>query len=159
MKEWNIGDQVKVIDREAIPADLKAKVANGNPALWTGPKSRLASMVGEVVDKLYSEASGCHVYKLKLDGFERTSHALFVGDDLEELPKPKVESALRFEVEIHENVVIARMYDGDVQLGIGHGHVFHEGAMGIMQAGSYAMKKCYMSMGGTFPKKGGNFNG
>ena len=157
MKEWNIGDKVKVIDREAIPAEFKTKVANGNPALWTGPKSRLAGMVGEVVDKLYSEASGCHVYKLKLDGFERTSNALFVGADLEDLPKPK--SALRFEVEIHENVVVARMYDGDVQLGIGHGHVMHENALGIMQAGSYAMKKCYMSMGGTFPKKGGSYNG
>lgn len=157
MKEWNIGDQVKVIDREAIPAERKAKTAGGDPALWTGPKSRLAGMVGEVVDKLYSEASGCYVYKLKLDGFERTSNALFVGADLEDLPKPK--SSLRFEVEIHENVVVARMYDGDVQLGIGHGHVMHENALGIMQAGSYAMKKCYMSMGGTFPKKGGSYNG
>ena len=159
MKEWNIGDQVKVIDREAIPADRKAKTANGNPALWTGPKSRLAGMIGEVTDKLYSEAYGCHVYKLKLDGFDKVSAALFIGDDLEELPKPKIESGLRFTVEIHEDVVVARLMDDDVQLGIGHGHVFHEGAMGIMQAGSYAMKKCYMSMGGICPKKGGVQNG
>ena len=159
MKEWNIGDQVKVIDHAAIPAERRVKVAGGNPALWSASKSRLASMIGEVVDKLYSEAHGCHVYKLKLDGFDKISAALFIGDDLEELPKPKTESSLRFEVEVHEDVVVARFYDGDVQLGIGHGHVFHEGAMGIMQAGSYAMKKCYMSMGGTFPKKGGSYNG
>ena len=69
MKEWNIGDQVKVIDREAIPADRKVKTAGGDPALWTAVKSRLAGMVGEVVDKLYSEKNGCYVYKLQLVGF------------------------------------------------------------------------------------------
>lgn len=157
MKEWNIGDKVKVIDREAIPAECKTKTANGNPALWTGPKSRLASMVGEVVDKLYSEAHGCYVYKLKLDGFDRTSNALFVGEDLEELPKPKAK--LRFEVEILDNVVCARLMDGEKQLSIGHGHVIHANALGIMPAGSYAMKKCYMNMGGTFVKGGGERNG
>ena len=157
MKEWNIGDQVKVIDREAIPAERRAKTTDGNPGLWSNAKSKLAGTVGEVVDKLYSEAYDCHVYKLHLEDFERTSMALFIGDDLEDLPKP--ESALRFEVEIHGTVVVARMYDGDVQLGIGHGHVIHANALGIMQAGSYAMKKCYMSMGGTFFKGGGERNG
>ena len=158
MKEWNIGDKVKVIDREAIPAERKAKTAGGDPALWTGSKSRLAGMVGEVVDKLYSEAYSCYIYKLKLEGFDRSSNALFVGDDLKELPKPSAD--LRFEVEILEdNVVVARMYDGDVQLGIGHGHVFHEGSLGIMQAASWAMKKCYDSMGGTYYRKGDRHNG
>ena len=149
MKEWNIGNKVKVIDRDAIPAELKVKIANGNPALWTGPKSRLAGMVGVVVDKLYSEAAGCHVYKLKLEGFDRASNAVFVANDLEELPKPTAN--LRFEIEILEDVVVARMFDGDTQLAIGHGHVFHDGALGIAQAGSYAMKKCYIAMGGSFP--------
>jgi hypothetical protein len=163
MKEWNIGDQVKVIDHEAIPAERRVKSAGGNPALWSASKSRLTSMIGEVVDKLYSEAHGCHVYKLKLDGFDKVSAALFVGDDLEELPKPKVEekteSGIHFKVEIHDDVAVARMMDGEVQLGIGHGHVLHAGTLGIMQAASYAMKRCYESMGGTFPKKGGRNNG
>lgn len=157
MKEWNIGNKVKVIDREAIPAECKAKIANGNPALWTGPKSRLAGMVGEVVDKLYSEAAGCHVYKLKMEGFDRASNALFVADDLEELPKKQ--ASLHFEVKILEDVVCARMLDGETELGIGHGHVFHAGALGVMQAASFAMKRCYESMGGTFLKKGGTHNG
>ena len=157
MKEWNIGNKVKVIDRDAIPAELKVKIANGNTALWTGPKSRLAGMVGVVVDKLYSEAAGCHVYKLKLEGFDRASNAVFVANDLEELPKPTAN--LRFEIEILEDVVVARMFDGDTQLAIGHGHVFHDVALGIAQAGSYAMKKCYIAMGGSFPKKGGCCNG
>lgn len=157
MKEWNIGDKVKVIERSDISADLKVKTAGGDPALWTGPKSRLAGMVGEVADKLYSEKFGCHVYKLHLEGFDRVSNAQFVSDDLVELPKPTAN--LRFELEILENVVVARMYDGDTQLGVGHGHVFHDGALGIMQAGSFAMKRCYENMGGTFPKKGGAQNG
>lgn len=157
MKEWNIGDKVKVIDRDAIPAERKVKIADGNPALWTGPKSRLVGMVGEVADKLYSEKFGCYIYKMHLDGFDRVSNALFVADDLESLPKPT--ASLRFEIEILEDVVVARMFDGDTQLAIGHGHVFHDGALGIAQAGSYAMKKCYIAMGGSFPKKGGCCNG
>ena len=159
MKEWNIGDKVKIVDYDAIPAYRRAKVAGRNPRLWSSSKARLAGTVGKVVDKLYSEAYDVFVYKLQIDSFDKVSAALFIGDDLEELPKPKTESGLRFTVEIHEDVVVARLMDGDVQLGIGHGHVLYEGAMGIMQAGSYAMKKCYMSMGGTFPKKGVVQNG
>lgn len=160
MKEWNINDKVKVVDLDAIPAERRVKATAGNPALWSSSKSRLAGMVGEVVDKLYNEAYGCHVYKLKLDGFDKVSAALFVGDDLEELPKPTAKSGLHFEVEILEdNVVVARMLDGDRQLGIGHGHVFHAGALGIMQAASWAMKKCYDSMGGTYFRKGDRSNG
>ena len=157
MKEWNIGNKVKVIDREAIPTERKAKIANGNTTLWAGPKSKLAGMVGEVVDKLYSEAAGCYIYKLKLEGYDRVSSALFVADDLEELPKKQ--ASLHFEVKILEDVVCARMLDGDTELGIGHGHVFHAGALGVMHAASFAMKRCYESMGGTFPKKGGTHNG
>ena len=157
MKEWNIGEKVKVIDREAIPADRKVKITNGNPALWTGVKSRLAGVVGEVVDKLYSEGSSCYVYKLHLEGFDRTSNALFIADDLEEPPKPQAN--LRFEVKILEDVVCARMLDGETQLGIGHGHVIHGGTLGVMQAASFAMRRCYESMGGTFPKRGGARNG
>ena len=159
MKEWNIGDKVKIVDYDAIPAERRVRTAGGNPRLWTSAKCRLSGLVGEVADKLYSEAYDVFVYKLQIDGFDKVSAALFIGDDLEEMPKPKTESGLRFTVEIQEDVVVARLMDGDVQLGIGHGHVFHEGAMGIMQAGSYAMKKCYISMGGTFPKKGGVQNG
>lgn len=157
MKEWNIGDKVKVIERSEISADLKVKTAGGDPALWTGPKSRLAGMAGEISDKLWSEKFGCFVYKVHLDGFDRVSNAQFVAADLEELPQPKRD--FRFEIEVLDNVVVARMYDGDVELGVGHGHVFHSGALGIMQAGSFAMKRCYEAMGGTFPKKVGVKNG
>ena len=116
-------------------------------------------MMGEVVDKLYSEAHGCNVYKLQLSGFDRPSATLFIGEDLEELPQPKTESGIHFKVEIHDDVAVARMMDGEVQLGIGHGHVLHAGTLGLMQAASYAMRRCYESMGGTFPKKGGRRNG
>lgn len=161
MKEWNIGDQVKAIDLEEIPADRRVKTAAGNPALWSGSKSRLAGMVGDVVDKLYSEAHGCHVYKLQLGGFEKVSAALFIGEDLEELPKAeeKTERGIHFKVDICGDVVVAQMMDGDMQLGIGHGHLLHSGNLGIMQAASFAMKRCYESMGGTFPKKGGRYHG
>ena len=151
MKEWNIGDKVKVVEYDAIPAERRAKLAGGNPELWTSGKCRLSGLVGEVADKLYGEAYGCYVYKLNLEGYERTSNALFIGDDLEALPKKQ---NFRWEIELLENVVVARMYDGDVQLSIGHGHVFHDGALGIMQAASWSMKKCYEAMGGTFYRPG-----
>lgn len=148
MKEWNIGDKVKIIDYDAVPAERRARTAGGNPGLWTSAKCRLSGLVGEVADKLYSEAYGVFVYKLHIDGFDKVSAALFIGDDLEDLPSPT--QNLRWELEILEKVVVARMYDGDVQIGIGHGHIFHEGTLGVMQAGSWAMKKCYEGMGGTF---------
>jgi hypothetical protein len=100
------------------------------------------------VDKLHSSLINDYVYRIEGD------QCLYTGNGLEAIPK---ESSLRFEVEIHGNVVVARMYDGDVELGIGHGHVIHANALGIMQAGSYAMKQCYISMGGMLnsnPKGG-----
>ena len=30
----------------------------------------------------------------------------------------------------------------------GHGHIFHEGVLGIAQAASYALKKLYQKLGG-----------
>lgn len=154
MKEWNIGDRVKVIGKDLISNERKCKCTNGNPTLWSSGKMRLCGATGEVVDKLRSEGFDCYVYRLRFDGAERPSTSQFCGDDLENLPGQEAQNGFRFSVQIiGENVVVARMHDGDAQLGVGHAHVFHGGALGIMQAASFAMKRCYESMGGTFPQK------
>ena len=153
MKEWNIGDKVRTLRADEIPQERKAKRTGGDPRVWATSKFKLAGAVGEIMDKMYSEACGEHLYKLAFDGCERASTALFVGEDLREVEPEKVD--FRVEFEYLDGVVVARAMSGDRQLGIGHGHLLHEGALGLMQAASYAAKRCYMSMGGKFLKKGG----
>jgi formylmethanofuran dehydrogenase subunit E len=58
----------------------------------------------------------------------------------------------RFEIFRADNVMVAVMYeqDGGVEREIDrfHGHIIHEGAIGVAQAASYAMKKLYTNMNG-----------
>ena len=153
MKEWNIGDKVRTLRVDEIPQERKARSSGGDPRIWATSKFKLAGAVGEIVDKMYSEACGEHLYKLRFDGAESVSMALFVGDDLHEIEPEKVD--FRVEFEYLDRVIVARAMSGDKQLGIGHGHLLHGGALGLMQAASYAAKRCYMSMGGKFLKKEG----
>lgn len=153
MKEWNIGDKVRTLRVDEIPQERKGKSSSGDPRIWATSKFKLAGAVGEIVDKMYSEAYGEHLYKLAFDGYERVSTSLFISEDLREVEPEKVD--FRVEFEYLDRVVVARAMSGDRQLGIGHGHLLHGGALGLMQAASYAAKRCYMSMGGKFLKKGG----
>lgn len=153
MKEWNIGDKVRTLRADEIPQERKAERTGGDPRVWATSKFRLAGAVGEIMDKMHSEAYGEYLYKLRFDGADRVSTALFIGDDLHEIEPEKVD--FRVDFEYLDGVVVARAMSGDRQLGIGHGHLLHEGALGLMQAASYAAKRCYMNMGGKFPKKGG----
>lgn len=55
-----------------------------------------------------------------------------------------------YEFDYLETVVTARLYEvvGDVktQIAIGHGHIIHDGALGIAQAASYALKRIWLSL-------------
>lgn len=153
MKEWNIGDKVRTLRMDEIPQERKATRSKYGPNIWATSKYRLAGAVGETVDKMYSEAYGEYLYKLHFDGARRIGTSVFVGDDLREIEPEKVD--FRVEFEYLDRVVVARAMSGDKQLGIGHGHLLHGGALGLMQAASYAAKRCYMSMGGKFLKKEG----
>lgn len=54
----------------------------------------------------------------------------------------KQESAFRIEVEQADNVIIVRLLDANGnEVARGHGHIIHEGALGIAQATSYASKR------------------
>ncbi|MBE6618406.1 MAG: hypothetical protein E7626_01320 [Ruminococcaceae bacterium] len=103
-----------------------------------------SGMKGEVVDRFFSELQQEYVYRIKLDGFSSPERFMCDGDNLiPEVIEP--ETTYHFEFEILENLVSARFYEdkGDKTSLIcrGHGHIFHDGAVGVAQAASYALKK------------------
>ena len=65
---------------------------------------------------------------------------------------PKKDYSMDIKIDIANNVVIATLYESDGQMTLpikkGHGHLIHEGALGIAQAARYACMRLYKSMGG-----------
>jgi hypothetical protein len=59
---------------------------------------------------------------------------------------------MHISIDIAENVVIASLYevcDPNMRpIAKGHGHIIHEGELGIAQAASYACMRLYKSIGG-----------
>lgn len=137
---FSIGDIVRVRPYDKLPENVKSRGL-----------ARLAGKDGVIVDVMYSNAKGCDVYKLHLDGYDRPSNAEFPEgsfDLLTELETP----TYTYEFEFLENLVVARLYEvtetTKTEVAKGHGHIFHEGVLGIAQAASYAMKKLYMKIEG-----------
>ena len=143
MKEFYIGDRVRVKDYTEVSDVQKAKTIKDKPYMWNAGKAKIAGKEGVIVDKLYSEAHSRFIYFLHLDGYEIKSHAQFDGDSLEVIQNEPITYCHEFEY--LDNVVIARFYEvrGDqkTELARGHGHIMHDGAFGIAQASSYALKK------------------
>ncbi len=139
MGKFEIGDIVRVKDYNDIPADDR------NVGL-----ARLCGQIGEVVDKLYSKALDRYVYTIKFDNFDATSKKLWLSTQIE--PWMGDEVTYLHEFEYLDNVVVAIFYEvkGDekTEIGRGHGHIIHDGAMGIAQASSYALKKIYEKING-----------
>ena len=71
-----------------------------------------------------------------------------------ELLVPYVEEVVTYyhEFDYLDNVVVARFYEvkGEemTEIARGHGHIIHEGALGIAQASSYALKRIYQKING-----------
>ena len=100
---------------------------------------------GKVIDKMYSEAYGQYFFEVEYEG----TSALYQENEL----SPANEQAkYHFTIEVHEGAVIAVLYEtiGDTTREIerNHGHVMHQGALGVAQAASYALKKIYTNMAG-----------
>lgn len=138
--KFNIGDKVRVRQYEDLSEEIK------NRGL-----GKHAGKDGTVVDVLWSGAKDCYVYRIKFDGFALPSKTDFPEgsfDLISELEQP----TYSYEFEYAENLVIARLYEtkGDSRKMIarGHGHIFHDGALGIAQASSYALKKIYKFLEG-----------
>lgn len=153
MKEWNIGDKVRTLRMDEIPQERKATRSTYGPNVWATSKYRLAGAVGEIVDKMYSEAYGEHLYKLHIDGARRASTSLFVSDDLREVEPEKVD--FRVEFEYLDRVVVARAMSGDRQLGIGHGHLLHGGGARPDAGGELRREALLHEHGRQVPEEGG----
>lgn len=102
---------------------------------------------GNVKDCFMSPTSGW-MYEVATDhGME----FYFREEDLE-LKLPVKEFSMDIKIDIANNVVIATLYEsaGGAQkpIGKGHGHLIHEGEVGIAQAASYACMRLYKSIGG-----------
>jgi hypothetical protein len=137
--EFNIGERVRIKPYNEIPEGYKTKRFGA-----------LEGYEGEIVDKLYSEAKGCTVYKIHFDGYDRPSTSDFFEESFYSIADE--EAKYDYEIEFLENLVVARLYEitdeGKVEIAKGHGHIFHDGVYGIAQATSYALKKICDNLNG-----------
>ena len=110
---------------------------------------------GVVSDILERKATPTYLYEVTSDGRERPSNCLLKEEDLELITK---EYSMQIQIDIAHNVVIASLfevvYPNMRPIAKGHGHIIHAGEIGIAQAASYACKKLYEILGGTYPKGG-----
>ena len=136
--EFKIGDRVRIRPYDQMQSEYKFKAF-----------ARLYNCEGEIVDIMYSTAKERYIYKVALDGFDRASKCEFDDgclDLIEEQEAPKYE----YGFDILENIVIARLYevtsDSRKEVAKGHGHIIHDGVLGIAQASSWALKKIYQKL-------------
>lgn len=102
---------------------------------------------GVIEDKLFSNRQGVWMYTVKFDDSGIPFVKPLMGDELEPAEDDKT---YRYEITQAGNVMIAVMYeiDGDTEKEIhrAHGHIMHEGLIGVAQAASYATKRIYVGM-------------
>ena len=129
---FKIGDRVCVRSYEDLPDDIKNKGLGKH-----------AGKRGEIVDVMYSNAKSRYVYKIHFDNYEAPSSTEFPEGSFYVLLK--IPKEYTYEFEYLEKLVVARLYEvmGDekTEIAKGHGHIIHDGAFGIAQAASYALKR------------------
>lgn len=136
----NIGQIVKIKDYDQLPMGLQTQKFRG-----------LAGFEAEIIDRLYSEASGNYVYTLRLTGAKTVPVMVFPEEALEDVP---AEDPVEYthKIEYLDNVVLVVFYEvkngQKTELARGHGHIIHKGALGVAQATSYAMRQIYSQFGG-----------
>ena len=140
---YNIGDKVIVKEADAIISK-----SFGNPTAWTKRKASTAGAVGVIVDKMFSEAESEYLYRIRIEGDNFTRASFYSENDFEPFREKSAEQdEFIIETEVVDNLCMAYMYKVEnnirTEIGRGHGHIIHEGAIGIAQATSYAMKKLY----------------
>ena len=132
VNEFKIGDRVKVKEYYDIPEELQSRGF-----------ARFCGEVGTISDKFYSEGQKCHVYSIEFDNYA-TSKKLWKAEMLELIDE---EVSYTYEFEYLDNVVVARLFelreDSKTEIARGHGHIIHEGVLGIAQAASYALRKIF----------------
>lgn len=109
--------------------------------------------IGKVTDVMYSAYKDEYTYEVTND---EDGSDLFSEEELQLIPKKK-DFSMDVKIDIAQNVVIVTLYEdcGDTikkPLRRGHGHIIHDGELGIAQAASYACRRLYESLGGTYTK-------
>lgn len=138
---YEIGTRVRTKNYCDLPEEMRIR----------GGISKTCGLDGEIIDRLYSESRGDYVYRIRFDGARIASTAQFMDGSFDVIEDDPLPVTYKHEFEYLENLVVARFYevyeDGtQVEIAKGHGHIFHDGALGIAQAASYALKKLYQSM-------------
>ena len=137
MSEFKIGDRVRVRDYDDIPEKLQ-----------TNGVAKMCGEIGTIEDVFYSNAQECDLYIIQFDNYNKSTK-LWKKELLEE-----VDDSVTYEYEFEylEKVVVARLYevteDSKTEIAKGHGHIIHEGVIGIAQASAYAMKRIYYVLQG-----------
>lgn len=135
MGEMNIGCRVRVKDFNEILSDHRSARV-----------SMLCGEEGVIVDKMYSDARREFVFVVKFDRYDKNSAKLWTEDQLEVVES--VVSEIDFKIEVVDNVVVCICTEDGEEVGRGHGHIIHEGRVGIVQAASYAIRRMYERMNG-----------
>lgn len=140
--EYNIGERVRIRRWEDIPVEISNK-----------GYGKCSGKDGEIVDKLWSAARDCMIYLIQFDGQSRVSRTHFVDGTFDRLSDLKKKVTYTYEFDFLDNVTVARLYEIDedgikTEIARGHGHMIHEGAKGIAQSASYALKRIYQDLNG-----------
>ena len=141
--EFNIQDTVRVVSYEELPYELKNKAI-----------AKACGKEGEIVDRLYSEAEGGYIYRVRLEGSRSVSTINFTEEMLE--PSGGGGNDIEVETVIEDNLVIIRMYQNGEEIRHHHAHIFNDGIAGIAQAVSYAAKRLCLSFEENKERYGGN---
>lgn len=139
--EYNIGERVRIREYKDIPPSAQDKGVAKN-----------AGNDGEIIDKLWSAAKDCMVYRIRFDGVQYASKTLFVEGTFDRITDLLARISYEWEFEYLDNVVVAIFYeineDSKKEIARGHGHIIHQGAEGIVQASAYAVKKAWAPLNG-----------
>jgi hypothetical protein len=112
---------------------------------------------GIITDIMFSNKFKVNLYEVISEDDGDVLLGRFVADDLESAPKAR-NFSMDIRIDIAQNIVIATLYENcdtvKKPLRRGHGHIIHDGELGIAQAASYACRRLYESLGGSFDKGG-----
>lgn len=117
------------------------------------PMAHATGKKATVVDRLYSEKENCNLFKVRIDEMRQPEITSYKESDLTVIDEPDEKDGLyRVTIELQDNLAVATLYnsrDGRQEVvAMGHGHIFHEGAVGVAQASSYACKKLFEQLNG-----------
>lgn len=102
--------------------------------------------IGTITDRMYSEIKKEYYYTVKLEDADFETCILCKADELQEF-QDRSNGNYIAQAEILDNICIAVVYKVDgvnkEEISRGHGHIIHEGEIGVLQALSYAFKKAY----------------